>query len=154
MSRVDRRHVLALLAAAAVHARAQAPAAEPTPLRVIAFAGGWNLPLWVARREGWFEREGLALELAYTPSSAFLVRGLMQGRFDIGMASIDNAIAYQEGQGDDPPAPDADLFAFMAVDRGFLSLVAAPDVASVAALRGRTLAVDSPKAGFSFVLRE
>jgi len=154
MIRMDRRHALALLAATAMRARAQSPTIEPTPLRAIAFAGGWNLPLWVGRREGHFEREGVALELAYTPSSGFLVRGLMQCRFDVGMASIDNAIAYQEGQGDDAPAPDADLFAFMAVDRGFLALVAAPDVASIAALRGRTLAVDSPKAGFGFVLRE
>jgi ABC-type nitrate/sulfonate/bicarbonate transport system substrate-binding protein len=151
---MDRRRALALLAVSSLGARAQTGPVDLVPLRAIAFAGGWNLPLWVARREGYFEHEGLALDLAYTPSSGVLVRGLMSGRFDIGMASIDNAIAYQEGQGDDAPAPDADLFAFMAVDRGFLALVAAPDVASVAALRGRTLAVDSPKAGFGFVLRE
>src|SRR5689334_305663 len=92
-----RRAWLMAAALAASRVRAQPAPPEPKRLRVIAFAGGWNLPLWVAQREGHLEREGLALELAYTPSSTFLLRGLMDGRFDVGYASIDNAVAYQEG---------------------------------------------------------
>ena len=132
-----------------------APAIAPTlvPLRLIAFAGGWNLPLWVAQRQGFFEQEGLAVQLAFTPTSGFLVEGLMAGRHDIGLASIDNLVAYQEGQGDRTFA-DPDLFAFMGVDNGFLSVVAAAPLKAVGDLRGARIAVDSPNTGFAFVLRE
>ena len=39
-------------------AGAQPAAPAPLkPLRVIAFDGGWNLPLWAGLRQGFFERE-------------------------------------------------------------------------------------------------
>jgi ABC-type nitrate/sulfonate/bicarbonate transport system substrate-binding protein len=144
---------VALVAGGRCEAQGTPPAA-PKTVRVIAFGGGWNLPIWAAQRQGFFERQGLAVQLAFTPSSGFLIEGLMADRFEIGLASIDNLVAYQEGQGDGAPLRDPDLFAFMGADNGFLSLVAAPSIASVADLRGRTLAVDSLNTGFAFVLRE
>ena len=42
--------------AATATAQGQAPAL--TPLRVLAFDGGWNLPMWVAQRKGLFEAQG------------------------------------------------------------------------------------------------
>src|SRR5215204_6124005 len=83
---------------AACAAWAQTPA--PTPLRVIAFDGGWNLPMWAAQRQGYFEANGVSVVLSYTPTSAFLVTSLLDGKFDIAFATIDNLIAYQEGQGE------------------------------------------------------
>ena len=143
-------------------ARAQILRAEsesPTPpplgvLRVIAFAGGWNLPLWVAERQGLFARQGVAAELAYTPNSGALVGRLMGGQSDIALASIDNLVAYQEGQGDGAPLASPDLVAVMGVDNGFLSVVAQQPFRSLADLRGKRLAVDSLNTGFAFVLRE
>jgi ABC-type nitrate/sulfonate/bicarbonate transport system substrate-binding protein len=135
--------------------RAQAPAPPVQPvLNVIAFAGGWNLPLWVAQRQGFFEQQGLAVQLSFTPSSAVLINGLMSGGFDLGLASIDNLVAYQEGQGDGPPLQDPDLVAVMGVDNGFLSVVAQRSLLTMADLRGHKLAVDSLNIGFAFVLRE
>src|SRR6478735_8707243 len=58
---------LVAFAFAVASAHAQAPSAPLTTLRVLAFDGGWNLPLWAAQRNGWFEAEGLAVQLAYTP---------------------------------------------------------------------------------------
>ena len=130
------------------------PPAAPTTLRVIAFAGGWNLPLWVAERQGFFERQGVVLQLAYTPNSGALVAGLMNGQKDIALASIDNLVAYQEGQGDGPPMQEPDLVAVMGVDGGFLSIVGQGSLHSIADLRGKRLAVDSLNTGFAFVLRE
>jgi ABC-type nitrate/sulfonate/bicarbonate transport system substrate-binding protein len=144
----------ALASVACTPTHAQAPAASRTTLRVVAFAGGWNLPLWAAEREGFFARHGVAVELAYTPGSAALVEGLMAGRHDIALAAIDNLIAYQEGQGEGPPLRDPDLVAVMGVDNGFLSVVAQGSIATIAELRGRKVAVDSPSTGFAFVLRE
>jgi ABC-type nitrate/sulfonate/bicarbonate transport system substrate-binding protein len=83
-----------------------------------------------------------------------LIGGLMSGRFDLGLASIDNLVAYQEGQGDGAPLQDPDLVAVMGVDGGFLSVVADASVRTVADLRGKRLAVDSLNTGFAFVLRE
>lgn len=148
----------ALITASPLAAQTVAPAATPNPpppvpLRLIAFAGGWNLPLWVAQRQGFFEQQGVSVQLAFTPTSGFLVDGLMAGRYDIGLASIDNLVAYQEGQGD-RILPDPDLVAFMGVDNGFLSVVGAAPLKTVGDLRGKRIAVDSPNTGFAFVLRE
>jgi ABC-type nitrate/sulfonate/bicarbonate transport system substrate-binding protein len=147
--------LLAVVITTAGSSRAQAPAPPVQPvLNVIAFAGGWNLPLWVAQRQGFFEQQGLAVQLSFTPGSAVLINGLMSGRFDLGLASIDNLVAYQEGQGDGPPLQDPDLVAVMGVDNGFLSVVAQRSLLTMADLRGHKLAVDSLNTGFAFVLRE
>jgi ABC-type nitrate/sulfonate/bicarbonate transport system substrate-binding protein len=141
----------ALACLLALAASAQTP---PVRLSVVAFDGGWNLPLWAAQRQGFFEANGVAVELGYTPGSGALVAGLLDGRYDIGFALVDNLVAYQEGQGE-APIPDApDLFAFMGADGGFLSVVAAPGAATFADLRGRTLSVDAMTTGAAFVLRE
>lgn len=144
------------IALVATVSSAQAPgAARPlTVLRVLAFDGGWNLPLWVAKRNGLFDAQGLSVQLAYTPNSGFLVKSVLEGKADLAFAAIDNVIAYQEGQGEAPIPANPDLFAFMGGDGGFISLVAAPDVRSVPDLKGRKVSVDAMTTGFAFVVRE
>ncbi len=144
--------VLTGLFAAALHA--QTPAPPPAPLRVITFDGGWNLPVWAAQRQGFFEANGVAVQLSYTPNSAALVTGLFDGRYDIALATIDNFIAYQEGQGEARIPEQPDLFAFLGGDGGFLSVMASPTVKSFADLKGKTLSVDAMTNGLAFVLRE
>jgi ABC-type nitrate/sulfonate/bicarbonate transport system substrate-binding protein len=80
--------------------------------------------------------------------------GLIEGRFDIASASIDNLVAYQEGQGEAPVKVQPDLAAFLGLENGFLNLVALPEVKSISDLRGRDLGVDALSTGFAFVLRE
>ena len=143
------------LAVFAGGAAAQAPAPAPlTPLRVIAFDGGWNLPIWAAQRQGFFEANGVAVQLAYTPNSGFLMTSLFDGKADLALATIDNLIAYQEGQGEAKIPDNPDLFAFMGGDGGFLSVVARPGIDTVAGLKGKTLSVDAMTTGLAFVLRE
>ena len=48
--------------AAAASAQSPAPAAPPA-LRVIAFDGGWNLPIWAGQRQGFFEANGVTVQL-------------------------------------------------------------------------------------------
>lgn len=143
---------VALALDAGAQPAAQAPAA--VPLRVIAFDGGWNLPIWAAQRQGYFDANGVAVQLAYTPNSAFLVTSLLDGKVDIALATIDNLVAYQEGQGEAKIPDNPDLFAFMGGDGGFLSVVARPGIDTVAALKGKTLSVDAMTTGLAFVLRE
>jgi ABC-type nitrate/sulfonate/bicarbonate transport system substrate-binding protein len=68
------------------------------------------------------------------------------------MTAVDNIVAYVEGQGEAPIGPQPEFFAFMGSDTGFLSLVTASDVKTVADLKGRTLSVDALTTGYAFVL--
>jgi ABC-type nitrate/sulfonate/bicarbonate transport system substrate-binding protein len=123
-------------------------------INVITFGGGVNLPIFVAQRQGFFAKHGVEINLRYTPSSVYLMTGLIEGRFDIASASIDNLVAYQEGQGEAPVKVQPDLVAIMGLENGFLNLVALPEVKSVSDLRGKDLGVDALSTGFAFVLRE
>jgi ABC-type nitrate/sulfonate/bicarbonate transport system substrate-binding protein len=152
---IVRTLLLALVAWMASGAQAQAPAPAPvTPLRVVVFDGGWNLPLWAGQRQGYFESNGVSVQIAYTPNSGALVGGLYDGRYDIAIATIDNFIAYQEGQGEVPLAGEPDFAVVMGGDGGFLSVVGGNGVKSFADLKGRTLSVDAMTTGLAFVLRE
>jgi ABC-type nitrate/sulfonate/bicarbonate transport system substrate-binding protein len=133
---------------------AQSPPAMPTPLRVVAFDGGWNLPVWAAQRQGFFEAQGVTVQLSYTPNSVYLITRLLDGTFDIGLAGIDNIVAYQEGQGEVKIADPPDLFAFIGNDGGFASVVSAPAVKTFADLKGKTVSVDAMTTGYAFVVRE
>jgi ABC-type nitrate/sulfonate/bicarbonate transport system substrate-binding protein len=144
---------IALVAAiVAVAVQAQAPA--PAPLRIIAFDGGWNLPIWAAQRQGFFEVQGVTVQLSFTPTSVFLISSLMDGKFEIALALMDNVVAYQEGQGEAKIAAAPDLFAFLGGDSGFASIVATPAVKSFADLKGKTVSVDAMTTGFAFLTRE
>lgn len=123
-------------------------------LRVVAFDGGWNLPIWAAQAEGYFQREGVSLELVYTPNSMELMTGLYEDRYDIALAGADNIVAYQEGQVQTQPPSSPDAFMFMGGDGGFLTVVADSSIHGMENLRGKTLAVDAMTTGFAFVLRE
>jgi ABC-type nitrate/sulfonate/bicarbonate transport system substrate-binding protein len=146
--------ILALLAPLPAAAQAPAGGKPLTTINVIAFAGGVNLPSWVAERQGFFARHGVAVNLTYTPSSTYLMSNLIDGKFDVGVFGIDNLVAYQEGRGEGKFTGTPDLVAFMGLNSGLLHLMAAPDVKSVADLRGKQLAVDAITTGFAFVLRE
>jgi len=131
-----------------------AAAAAQTSLRVIAFDGGWNLPVWAAQRQGFFEANGVTVQLSYTPTSVYLITSLLDGKFDIALAGMDNIVAYQEGQGEAKIPDNPDLFAFLGNDGGFASVVAAPAVKSFADLKGKTVSVDAMTTGYAFVVRE
>ena len=144
----------AAFAVASVTASAQPQSPALANVRVLAFDGGWNLPIWVAQRNGFFESQGLSVQLAYTPTSGFLVQSVLSGKADLAFATIDNVVAYQEGQGEAKVPDTPDLFAFMGGDGGFFSLVASPAVAGVPDLKGKTVSVDAMTTGLAFVVRE
>lgn len=137
------------------YASAQGVAETPPPLKtvkVITFQGGWNLPVWVAQEKGYFKQNGLNVEMDYTPNSGQLVKDLLNGKYNIAVAGIDNVIAYQEGQGA-VPVTNPDMFAFYGVDNGLLSLVASPEIKNVHDLKGKKVSVDALTTGYAFVIR-
>ncbi|MDO4626480.1 MAG: ABC transporter substrate-binding protein [Pasteurellaceae bacterium] len=142
-----------LMAASSIHA--ETPKQEqpkPTQLNVITFSGGWNLPVWIAERQGFFKDENLKVRLDYTPNSKFLAKGLYNNDFQIAIAGMDNVIAYRENQGA-LKLDNADFFAFMGVDNGLLSLVSQPTIKVAQDLKGKNLSVDALTTGYAFVLR-
>ena len=140
------RVVVLALAAIGV-ARAQ------TPLRVISFPGGANLPLWVAEDKGLFAREQLAVTVDPAPNSVALIQSLVGNAEDIGLSAFDNVVAYQEGQGEIKLIAPPDFFAFMGFTRGSVRLVVNPEIKRYQDLRGKTLAVDAVSTGYSLVLQ-
>jgi ABC-type nitrate/sulfonate/bicarbonate transport system substrate-binding protein len=126
----------------------------PQSINLITFAGGFNLYTYVAQRQGFFAKHGVEVSVRYTPNSVYLMTGLTEGRFDIATASIDNLVAYQEGQGEAPTKVAPDLAAILGFDGGFLTLVAAPEVKTIGDLRGKDFAVDALTTGFAFVARD
>ena len=145
-----RRAFVAATAAAALLPRAAS--AEPTPVRLIGFLSAGALPLYVAADRGFFARENLAVTLTQTPGSVYQFQHLSAGDFDVAATALDNIIAYDEGQGEALLPNPADFVAFMGGDGGLLSLWARPEIGSIAALRGTTVAVDALTTGYAFVL--
>lgn len=145
--------VLRLVVALAASFFALAVQAQ-TLLRVIAFDGGWNLPVWAAQRQGFFEANGVAVQLSYTPSSVYLVKSLLDGGSDIALCAMDNVVAYQEHQGEAQVDANPDLFAFLGGDNGFASIVARPGAERFSDLKGKTVSVDALTTGYAFVVRE
>ncbi len=125
-----------------------------TPLRVIGFPGGANLPLWVAEDTGLFARQQLAVKVSPTPNSVVLIQSLARDEEDIAMAAFDNVVAYQEGQGEVQLSVTPDFFAFMGLSQGTLRLVVGPDINGYNDLRGKTLGVDAAATGYSLVLQK
>src|SRR3954468_14185833 len=102
-NKIRRRGVLAAASGAALASLAGCAATAPPapqPISVISFGGGFNLPLWAARDQGFFARHGLAPQLNVTPDSRQLFTGLMEGRYEVAVTAFDNIVAYQEDQGE------------------------------------------------------
>ncbi len=115
-----------------------------TPIRLIQFRAGYNLPVHVAIERGHFARLGLEVEVTYTPGSAYLSEALRTGKFQIGHTGADDV----ESDG------GLVLFLFMGLHSGLLSLVGSPETRDVESLRGKSLAVDARTSGFVFVLEK
>jgi ABC-type nitrate/sulfonate/bicarbonate transport system substrate-binding protein len=125
-----------------------------TPLRVIAFPGAPNLPIFAAIAHGDFAESGVEVALTTTPSSVFQFEKLAAGQFDIAMTAYDNAVAYIEGQGAVPMPEGFDVRVIMGATQLELSFVTAPEVKRYEDLKGRSLAMDALSTGFAFVLYE
>jgi ABC-type nitrate/sulfonate/bicarbonate transport system substrate-binding protein len=120
----------------------------PRSLRLGLISEGTNTwPLYVAQREGFFDREALAVEMTVTGSSIEQQQALLDGRFDVGFQQPDHVVRAVES--------GADLFVFMAQGRApGLTLVGAPAIRNLEDLRGRTVAVDGARTGYALLLRQ
>src|SRR6478609_7749877 len=107
-----------------------------TNIDIICFPGAPNLPIFVAQDKGFFEKAGATVNLTTTPSSAFQAENLAAGKFQIAGTAFDNVVA------------------FMGATQVELAFITAPDIATYADLKGKSLALDALSTGFAFVLYE
>jgi len=142
--------LLAVLAIAGAACGAQAA----RTLEMMSFPGGFNWPFWVGTEKGFFAAEGLEVKITPAPGSVVQMKGLAEGKYDLAISTIDNVIAYDEGQGEAKLEARPDFFAFMGAQYGAVRLVAQPGIHSIAELKGKSLAVDATTTGYAFILRK
>jgi ABC-type nitrate/sulfonate/bicarbonate transport system substrate-binding protein len=145
MSRFTLLHALAAWCRVpAVPPGGASPAAS---IRLGLISEGTNTwPLYAAQALGLFEREGLVVDVRVVGSSVKQQEELKHGGFDVGFQQPDHVVrAVEQG---------ADLF--IVAPHGHapdLTLVGAPDIRTIADLRGRTIAVDGARTGYALLLR-
>ncbi len=120
-------------------------------LKIIAFPGAPNLPLFAAQERGLFDRAGLDVEITTTPSSIFQFEQFGTGVHDIAFTAFDNIVAYREGQGAAKLAQIPDFRVLLGATQIELSVVVSPDIRKAADLKGKSLALDAVSTGFAFV---
>jgi len=128
--------------------------AKPVLLRLIAFPGAPNLPIFAAIEQGLFAAEGLDLALELTPSSVYQAERAASSDCDMVCTAFDNVVAYAEGQGAAGPEIDPDYVVVMGATQLELGFVVDPAVQRFADLAGRSIALDALTTGFAFVLYE
>lgn len=116
-----------------------------TPVPVSVFPGTQAIPIFAAQAIGAFGRRGLAVDVTPAPNSDEQRSGLAQGRYLVAQGAADQAVAMVE-------TAKADAAIVLGGDGGFNRLFVQPGIATLAELRGRTLAVDVPDTGWSFAL--
>jgi ABC-type nitrate/sulfonate/bicarbonate transport system substrate-binding protein len=128
----------------------------PVQVRVCAFKGLQNLPLFVARQQGFFAGQGLNVEMVYTSGSIPQLSGLVQGVYQLVQTAPDNVANINSNPstfGLDPAITPA-IRMLLGGSTGPLCLYAQSAVANFADLRGAMLGVDNPGSGFALVLRD
>ena len=118
-----------------------------TPLKVKTSPGVQALPLIAAISQGFFERQGLKVEVFYTSSSQELRDGLAKGEFQVAQYAVDNAVAMAAVAGHD-------VVIVGGGDDGMNDLFVQPDIASLADLRGQTMIVDAPDTAYALLLKK
>lgn len=113
-------------------------------LRLILFRAAYNLPVTLGLARGIFAQHGLELDIVYTRGSQMVSDALLDGDRDLGVIAADDVVYEVERRG-------ADLFIFMGLHAGILTLMARPGIENGRELAGRRLGVDDPASGFALV---
>jgi ABC-type nitrate/sulfonate/bicarbonate transport system substrate-binding protein len=136
-----RRTIFAALALSCGLAFAQ------TPLKVKVFPGAQTLALFAAQSQGYFDRQGLKVEILFTKTSDEQREGLAKGEFQVAQAAVDNAVAMVE-------LAKEDVVIVAGGDSSMNELMVQPDVGSFADLKGHTLLVDAPNTAYALQLKK
>ena len=140
MPEIDRRSLL--LAATGALAAPAVMAQAPSKLRINTFQNAINLALFMGEANGVFKLAGLDLDIELTPNSEEQRDKLADGRCDLAYSAIDNAIAMVE-------LARQDVIIVTGGDTSMMELLVRPEIASLADMRGRILAVDRANTAYA-----
>ncbi|OYV60380.1 MAG: ABC transporter substrate-binding protein [Acidocella sp. 21-58-7] len=121
------------------------------PIKILAFPGAPNLPVFAAREKGFFSEAGLDLQFATTPSSIYQFEQFASGGCDIAFTAFDNIVAYREGQGAAKLAEVPEFRVLLGATQIELSVIVSTDIKTAADLKGKSVALDAVSTGFAFV---
>lgn len=125
-------------------------------LKICTFKGVQNLPLYVAKQQGFFAQQGLHIDITYTTGSIPQLAGLVREEYQLIQTAPDNVINVDNN----PIAFGFDLataphvIMLLGGSVGPLSIYAQRDITLFDHLRGSLLGVDNPTSGFALVLRD
>ncbi len=125
-------------------------------LHICTFKGLQNLPIYVGKMQGYFETQGLDIEITYTAGSLPQLAGLASGAYQLIQTAPDNVINVDNNPaafGLDPAAAPH-VIMLLGGSVGPLSVYAQPAITTVDHLRGTVLGVDNPTSGFALVLQD
>src|SRR3954462_15150888 len=118
-----------------------------TSIKVKMFPGAQALPALAAAQQGFFERQGLKVEVLFTSNSDEQRNGLAKGEFEIAQAAVDNAVAMVE-------LAKEDVVIVTGGDSSMNEFFVQPDVRSFADLKGHTLLVDALNTAYALQLKK
>ena len=123
----------------------KANAQDRTVLKVNAFPGAQNFPIFAAEHLGYFATYGLSVDLSYTTNSRQQRDGLANGQFQIIQTAADNPVAMVE-------LDKADAVIVTGGDNGFNHIIVQPEMSNLSDIRGKTVVVDAPNTAFALLL--
>jgi NitT/TauT family transport system substrate-binding protein len=128
---------LALPAAVAAQSTPEAATGEPANLRLAVSSWVGYGPLWLAEERGFFDEEGVNVDLSLVEVSADRITAMQADRLDASATTVDTWTLFS--------AQGADLVQVLATDEsaGGDGIVAKKEIASIADLAGKSVAVQS-----------
>jgi ABC-type nitrate/sulfonate/bicarbonate transport system substrate-binding protein len=101
----------------------------------------------VARAQGFFAAEGLAVEVTETAGSTAQMLGLSQGKYEVVSGGFDNVLAWSGREG-------AEIVAVAQIsDKTVFPVIVRPEIKTWADLKGKKLAADAVDTAYALVLR-
>ncbi|MFY9835236.1 MAG: ABC transporter substrate-binding protein [Xanthobacteraceae bacterium] len=116
-----------------------------TVLKVSTFPGVTNVPIFAAQHKGFFAKNGLTIDLVYTPNSRVQRDGLANGEYQIIQTAADNCVAMVE-------LDKTDAIIVAGGDNGFNHIIVQPEINQLSDLRDKTVVVDAPNTAFALLL--
>jgi ABC-type nitrate/sulfonate/bicarbonate transport system substrate-binding protein len=116
-----------------------------TVLKVSTFPGVTNVPIFAAQHKGFFAKNGLTIDLVYTPNSRVQRDGLANGEYQIIQTAADNCVAMVE-------LDKTDAIIVVGGDNGFNHIIVQPEINQLSDLRDKTVVVDAPNTAFALLL--
>ncbi len=122
---------------AAAQSTPEATGGETATIRLAVSSWVGYGPLWLAEERGFFDEEGVAVDLTLVEVSADRITAMQADRLDASATTVDTWTLFA--------AQGADLVQVLAVDEssGGDGIVAKREIASIADLAGKTIAVQS-----------